>query len=88
MTNQTDTQLSVDPEEADRLTREVFTPALQTAVKQARENGSGSLEMLHGAANAYQHLLVSLLSDEHAAGIMRDHADHLDRLAKERAGKS
>ena len=84
MTNETPQQTDFDRAEADRLTREVFTPALQNAVQQARQAGSGSLETLHGAANAYQHLLVSLLGESNAAGMMRDHAAHLRELATER----
>ena len=82
--NDTQQQTDFDSEEADRLTREVFTPALQNAVQQARQAGSGSLEMLHGAANAYQHLLVSLLGETGAASMMRDHAAHLNQLATDR----
>ena len=81
MTNEDQAPMDFDRKEADRLTRDVFTPALQQAVKQAREEGSASLEMLHGAANAYQHLLVSLLGEAQAASRMKDHAEQLNQLA-------
>jgi hypothetical protein len=87
MTDEGDTKVDFNREAADQLTRDVFTPALQRAVQQAREGDSGSLEMLHGAANAYQHLLVSLLGEAGAARMMREHAEHLDKLASQRRGE-
>jgi hypothetical protein len=53
-------------------------------VKEARESGGGAVEMVHAAANAYQHLLVSLFGEAAAASMMRDHANHLSRIAHDR----
>lgn len=74
---------SSDRERAVRLDRDVFTPALQEACRKSREVGAQPIDIVNAAANAYSNMLITLVGRKAAAGLMKEHADHLLRLEED-----
>ena len=73
-------KLNSNPEESMILARDVFTPALQQACAAARERGAQEIDIINGALNAHANLLIQLLGHGPAAGLMKAHADHVEKI--------
>ena len=65
-----------DPETVMRVAQNIIEPALQEALKKARDEASNA-EILSALANSYGGLLVDLMGFGPAAKFMRSHADHI-----------
>lgn len=50
-----------------KIEQELFTPALQQAVIQAKEQGYAKEDVLYAVANAYLNMLVAFMGDKKAA---------------------
>lgn len=71
---------------AFKLEREVFTPALQSAVQRAKDEGAEIGDVLNAVAAAYTGLLsVFLGNPAQAVKMLRGQADHLEALIQESA---
>ena len=70
-------KLDSNPQEAMRLAREVFTPALQQACNIARAQKAQDVDIINGAINAHANMLIQLIGYDAAIGLMKAHADHL-----------
>jgi hypothetical protein len=71
--------VQLEPENKElvnKLAREIMEPALQKALKEARDKAS-PVEIMSALANAYGGFLVDLLGARAAASLMRGHADHI-----------
>ncbi len=77
--------LNSNPDESMRIARDVFTPALQQACATAREQGAQEIDIINGALNAHANLLVQLLGYGPAAGLMKAHAEHIDKVKDQKA---
>lgn len=67
-----------DLETVQKLEAELFTPALQQAALQAKEQGYNKEDTLYGIANAYLNLLVPFLGDKKtAADFLQHQLDYL-----------
>lgn len=65
--------------DAARLVEEVFTPALQSAVKKAMESGYGQNAIFNGSLYAFTNMLTMTLGDEKSTiRLLRDFASHLE----------
>ena len=59
------------------LEKEIFTPALQQAVKTATENKVNGADIISAAGNAYMNMVAALAGGpKHAAGIIQALADY------------
>ena len=65
-----------DPETVLRVAKNIIEPALQEALKKARDEATNA-EILSALANSYGGLLVDLMGFGPAAKLMRGHADHI-----------
>lgn len=65
-----------DPETVTRVAQNIIEPALQEALKKARDEATNA-EILSALANSYGGLLVDLMGFGPAAKFMRAHADHI-----------
>ena len=81
-------KVTSDPEQSVRLARDVFTPALQQACAAAREQGAKDIDIINGALNAHANLLVQVLGQGPAIGLMKAHAEHMERVAAQAEGAS
>ena len=72
------------------LEREIFTPALQQAVKAASKTDAGAVDIIGAAANAYMNMLTILVgSGSAAADMMKAQAEYLKTAsASEDGGKA
>ena len=71
--------VAIEPENKElvnQLALEIMEPALQKAIKEAREKAS-PIEIMSALANAYGGFLVEMLGPKAAASLMRGHADHI-----------
>ena len=68
--------MAEDPETVLRVAQDIIEPALQEALKKARDEATNA-EILSALANCYGGLLVDLLGFGPAAKFMRGHADHI-----------
>lgn len=67
-----------DLAQVQKLEAEIFTPALQEAVRQARQGGFAKDDTLYAAANAYMNMLVPFLGDRAtAANFLQQQLDYL-----------
>jgi hypothetical protein len=72
-----------NPELANSLYEEVFMPALSQAIQTSLEDkGALIIDVINAMANAYARCLSESIGPEHAAGLMRQHADQLEKAAK------
>lgn len=74
-----------NPEVSRKLTQETFTPLILKACADAEKSGVQMIDLLNALSNAYADVLVGILGSKGAAGLMREHADHLERHATGRA---
>jgi hypothetical protein len=65
-----------DPETVLRVAKNIIEPALQEALKKARDEATNA-EILSALANSYGGLLVDLMGFGPVANLMRGHADHI-----------
>jgi hypothetical protein len=73
------------PENGERVAKvatEIIEPALQEALKNAKEIAPPQ-EIVSALANCYSGLLVDLLGVKAASSFMRGHADHVASLKEE-----
>jgi hypothetical protein len=56
---------------------QIFTPALQKAMDEAKNKGFEFNDVIMGAANAYINMLVELLSKEKAQSMLENQANFL-----------
>jgi hypothetical protein len=75
-----------DPQRTLELSREVFGPALQEACRAAQGRGVSLIEVVNGIADAYFNILISLVGEKAAVGLMQAHAEHVARIASARPG--
>ena len=68
--------MAEDPETVLRVAQDIIEPALQEALKKARDEATNA-EILSALANSYGGLLVDLMGFGPAAKFMRGHADHI-----------
>ncbi len=66
-------------ETVNKIAIEIIEPALQQALKEAREVGSAQ-EVVSALANCYGGLLVDLMGRNGAASFLQGHAVHLASL--------
>jgi hypothetical protein len=60
------------------LEKEIFTPALQQAVKAASEKNARAVDIISAAANAYMNMLTVLVGNPSAAAdMMKAQAEYL-----------
>ncbi len=63
--------------------KEIFTPALQQAVKNATDRKASVTDILTAAGNAYINMVVVLMGGtEQAAGIIQAQAEYLKTVEK------
>ena len=72
--------MSSDPQNALRLSREVFTPALQGACRMAQEQGASMIDLVNAVADAYFGLLAAIVGEKGAIDLMQAHAQDVARL--------
>ena len=66
------------------LEKNIFTPALQKAVKAATKKKAGMTDILTAAGNAYINMVVVLMGGtEQAAGIIQAQAEYLKTAEKD-----
>ncbi|MBB4267065.1 hypothetical protein [Roseospira visakhapatnamensis] len=72
-----------NPELANSLYEEIFMPALAQAIKTSLEDkGARIIDVINAMANAYAMCLSQSIGAEHAAGLMRQHADELEKSVR------
>ena len=59
--------------------KKMFTPALQQAMKEARDAGHGFDECLMCATNAHLNMLVELMGMENAKNILKNQLTFLEK---------
>ena len=69
-------QLTENKELVHRIATDQIEPALQEALKKAKDEAN-SLEILSAFANSYGGFLVDMMGHAAAAKFMRAHADHI-----------
>lgn len=72
--------MTSDPQNALRLSHEVFAPALQNACRTAQEQGASLIDMVNGVADAYFGLLCAVVGEKGAIDLLQAHAQHVARL--------
>lgn len=74
-----------DQEMSEKAELEIFTPALQEAIKKAQEAKLPPSAILNGAVSAHLNMIVSLLGGYAAAAeLVKGQMEHLTKLAKEK----
>ena len=68
-----------DEETVNKIATEIIEPALQKALKEAREVGSAQ-EVVSALANCYGGLLVDLMGRNGASSFLQGHAVHIASL--------
>ena len=80
MTEETTGKMETENKEiVNKIAIEIIEPALQKALKEAREIGSAQ-EAVSALANCYGGLLVDLMGRNGAASFLQGHAVHLASL--------
>lgn len=76
-------QIPGNMELANSLYEEVFMPAMVESIRVSMEDkGALIIDVINAMANAYGKCLSDCIGPEHAAGLMRQHADQLEKNAK------
>lgn len=73
-----------DQELSEKAEQEIFTPALQGAIKQAQDAKLPPSAILNGVVSAHLNMIVSLLGGyEAAAELVKGQMEHLRKLSNE-----
>lgn len=64
---------------SNRLRREVFLPALQDAVRRAREQDPSGAAILNAAVMTFGDMLIEVVGATDTVRLLRGFADHIER---------